>query len=207
MRGFTVDYYKTLTEAIGRTEEKTSAEVVVVVEPWSGGYRDVDLAVGAAAALAALAAILYGPWLQSEVATLADVALVFALGAWISSAVPAVRRALTRPARREKQVGEAAAASFYQENVWTTRSRTGLLIYVSLTEREALALADRGVTGAVAPTVWNDWLAKLREVPSASDPPRALLAALDGLGEALASALPPEADNPDELPNLPRRRH
>src|SRR5689334_10417261 len=112
MRGFTVEYFKSLTEAIARVEDGTSAEIVVVIEPRSGSYRDVDLALGAAAALLTLIALVYSPWQHSELMSILDVAVFFALGVWISSAVPAVRRALTRPARRSLQVRDAAAATF-----------------------------------------------------------------------------------------------
>src|SRR5436190_6826238 len=112
MRGFTVEYFKSLTDAIARVEDGTSAEVVVVVEPRSGSYRDVDLAVGAGAALATLLALIYSPWQHSELMTVVDVLVFFALGAWISSALPVVRRGLTRPARRTLQVRDASAASF-----------------------------------------------------------------------------------------------
>jgi putative membrane protein len=206
MRGFTVEYFKSLTDAIARVEEGTSAEVVVVVEPRSGSYWDVDLAAGAGVALAALTALMYSPWVHTELVTLVDVVVFFALGAWLSSAVPAIRRALTRSARRSLQVRDASAASFYLEKVWTTTGRTGILVYLSLLERELVVLADRGVTSAVPEGAWNDCLATLRSVPAAADPPQALLAALEETGRALAAALPPGADNPDELPNLPRAR-
>lgn len=204
MRRFTVEYFKTLTEAIARVEEKTSAEIVVVVQPRSGYYRDVDFGVGAAAALLGLAGIVYGPWTHAEAAVLIDAALLFGVGAWVSSAVPGIRRALTRPARREAQVRDLAAARFYQENVWTTRGRTGVLIYLSLLEQQLLVLTDRGVTAAVDVTTWNAWLARTRGIPRCPDPPAALLAALEELGKILAAVLPALDDNPDELPNVPQ---
>src|SRR5687767_5642022 len=110
MRRFTVEYFKTLTEVIGRVEEKTSAEIVVVVEPRSGCYRDVDFAVGAGAAFLGLAGILFSPWPHTELMALVDVLLLFGVGAWISSAVPGIRRALTTPKRREAQARDLAAA-------------------------------------------------------------------------------------------------
>src|SRR5207253_2734961 len=110
-----------------------------------------------------------------------------------------------RPERRAAQVRAAAAAAFYEEQVWTTRARTGVLIYVSLMERETRVLPDRGITEAVAATDWNRSAQDLRQIAQAPQPAKALLAGVQEMGAVLAAVLPPSEDNPDELPNRPRR--
>src|SRR5437588_4035823 len=117
MRGFDDKYFETLTKLVAEVEAKTSADIVVTVEPRSGNYRDVDFAVGVGTALVGLAVALYDPARHPELLILLDVVVLFALGAWISSAWPAVRRALTRRRRREAQVRAAAEAAFYDEHV------------------------------------------------------------------------------------------
>jgi putative membrane protein len=205
MRGFDDKYFEELSGAVEAAEALSTAEIVVAVLPCSGDYRDVDCLVGAVTALVGVLALLYSPWEHPEWAVLVDAALLFALGAWTSSVFPALRRALTRPGRRLAQVRSAAAAAFYEEQVWTTRARTGVLIYVSLLERETRVLADRGITDAVPATDWNRCLHDLRQIAEAPHPARALLAGVREIGGVLAAALPPSEDNPDELPNRPRR--
>src|SRR5207248_9426322 len=129
MRGFDDKYFETLTQRVADVEAKTSADIVVTVEPRSGNYRDVDFAVGACTALIGLAVALYDPAGHPEWLVLFDVVVLFAVGAWISSAWPAVRRALTSRRRREAQVRSAAEADFYDEHVGSTTSRTGPLSY------------------------------------------------------------------------------
>jgi putative membrane protein len=101
-------------------------------------------------------------------------------------------------------VRAAAGAAFHDERVWTTRARTGILIYVSLMERLAVVAADRGITEAVPAPDWNRIVLHLRSIGEAVDPARALLEGMREMGSVLARALPPTEDNPDELPNRPR---
>src|SRR5207245_1497934 len=143
--------------------------------------------------------LLYSPWEHPEWSIVLDAVLLFALGAWVSAALPAVRRALARSERRTAQVRAGAAAAFYEEQVWTTRARTGVLIYVSLMERETRVLADRGITEAVAATDWNRCVQDLRQIAQTSHPAKALLAGVQEVGNVLAAVLPPSEDNPDEL--------
>jgi putative membrane protein len=203
MRGFDDKYFETLTKQVAEVEAKTSADVVVTVEPRSGNYRDVDFAVGAGTALAGLAVALYDPARHPELWILLDVVVLFFLGAWISSAWPAVRRALTSGRRREAQVRAAAEAAFYDEHVGSTTSRTGVLVYLSLLERQLVVLADQGVTNAVAAPAWNACVVDLHRLGEAPDPPKALLDGLRELGEVLAAALPAAPGHEHELPNRP----
>lgn len=205
MRGFDDKYFEELSGAVEEAETKSTAEIVVAVHPCSGNYRDVDFGVGLAAALVGVLALWLSPWEHPEWSIIVDAVLLFALGAWVSSALPAVRRMLTRPERRAAQVRAAAGAGFFEEQVWTTRARTGVLIYVSLMERETRVLADQGITGAVAATDWNRCVQDLRRIAGAPQPAKAFLDGVRELGSVLAAVLPPSEDNPDELPNRPRR--
>ncbi len=203
MRGFTPEYYETLTGLIGNLEEQTTAELVVEVRPCSGNYRDVDQLVGAGLALGGLGFLLFNPWEHAEWAVLLDVALLFLMGSWLGGAVPSFRR-LAPARRRERQVREAAEGAFCRERVSQTRARTGVLIYVSLLEQRVEVLPDSGVTAAVSSEAWNEALQGLRRIWDQPSPAQALLDGLGTFGKVLATALPPHADNPDELPNRPR---
>jgi len=205
MRGFDDKYFETLTKVVAEVEAKTSADIVVAVEPRSGNYRDVDFAVGAVVALVALAAALYDPARHPEPLILLDVVVLFALGAWISSAWPAVRRAFTSRRRREAQVRAGAEAAYYDERVGGTTSRTGVLVYLSLLERQLLVLADQGITNAVAANAWNACVVDLRRLGKAPDASKALLEGIRELGEVLASVLPATPGHEHELPNRPVR--
>ena len=60
------------------------------------------------------------------------------------------------PARiRRGQVDAAAHATFHLKEVGLTHRRTGLLVYVSLLEREVVLIADKAIVDAVDTATWR----------------------------------------------------
>ncbi len=207
MKRFTEDFFDDVTTAVEEAEEKTSAELVVAIHPSSGNYRDIDFACGAVFAFAGLVFIVFNPWtVHSPIWFPLEVALLFAFGYLGCSVCPWLRRRLTTVARRIEQVKQTAQAIFVEENVSHTRERTGVLIYLSRLERQVVVLADLGVTGAVPAEEWGECVQQLKAIPGAEDVSEAMLRGIASLGTMLSGHLPPGEDNPDEIPNRPRRR-
>lgn len=207
MKRFTEEFFDKVTTAVEEAEEKTSAELVVAIHPRSGNYRDVDLACGAVLAFAGLAFIVYNPWtVHSPVWFPFEVALLFVIGYLGCSVCPWLRRRCTSLERRSEQVRRTAQSIFVEENVSHTRERTGVLIYLSRLERQVVVLADLGVTDAVPAEQWGECVQELQAIPLSEDVPGAMLQGIASLGTRLSAHLPPGEDNPDEIPNRPRRR-
>lgn len=173
--------------------------MVVVVAPRSGSYADVDLMWGILAGLAALAYILHGPVLFSPELVVVNVLLVGALVWWLSRRSEPMRRLLTTASRRRAQVEEAARSVFVTRGLGATRQRTGILIYLSLLEREAVLHPDYGAQGRIPGADWNEVRACL--TPEA--PEDGLFKALAMLEEKLAERLPRGTEDRDELPDEP----
>jgi putative membrane protein len=110
-----------------------------------------------------------------------------------------LRRLLTSSKRRATQARAAAEAAFQRCHVHQTRAQTGVLIYVSLLEREVEVIADSGASAGVPNEEWAARVGALRAAANEADPAEAILKALENLGEALAKHLPGGDDNPDEL--------
>jgi putative membrane protein len=196
--------FQQLAMAIDHAEQKTSVEIVVSVVGKSGSYRDVDLMTGVGLAFAGLLFVVYNPWtVHSPTLFPLKIAVLFVVGFLGSRACPAWRRLLTSTSRREQQVQTAAQAHFVQAGVAGTRKRTGLLIYLSLLERQTEVIADIGIPRAIDPEVWNPIQFQLREIAASEDPAGRLLQEVAQLGSSLGEFLPATEDNPDELPNAP----
>lgn len=207
MSGFSQDYFDRVTEAVEEAETKTSAEVVVAIHPQSGSYRDVDYLFGALVGLLGLIFIVFNPWTVHPPALLPlETAALFAIGALGCSVCPALRRLLTTSKRRAQQTEATAQKLFCEEGVANTRARTGVLIYLSLLEREVAVMADVGVTDGVEPEAWSRMLFELKKIGPASDSAAALLEGIRRLGDVLGDHLPAGEDNPDEIPNRPRTK-
>jgi putative membrane protein len=132
--------------------------------------------------------------------------LLFVIGTLGCSVCPPLRRRLTTEKRRHRQLQEAAATLFVEEGVANTRARTGVLVYLSLLERQVEVIADVGITHGVKPDVWSRCLFDLRKIGSAADVAQSLLDGIRQLGNVLSEDLPAGEDNPDELPNRPRSK-
>lgn len=198
------DFSQRVTRAVEAVEKESSAEVVVVVAPRSGSYADVDLLWGGLLGLLALAVILYGPWQFRPEPILLDVLLFALLGWWASRRSPALRRLLTSQARRLRQVEEAARNQFVLAGVSATRERTGLLIYLSLLEREGCLMTDHGIDGRVPQATFGELRQRLRAARRVLELEDALHHGLELLARRLPEHLPCTEDNPDEIPNAPR---
>src|SRR5437867_8106027 len=105
-----------ITKAVAAAEKHTCAALAVSIHSSSGNYRDVAYLFGAVAAWCALLLILFLPHIFDEFLILVDMALVFALAAWICARTR-LRRWLTTRRRRHRQVRIAAEAVFVHDSV------------------------------------------------------------------------------------------
>lgn len=189
------------TAAVREVEAATSAELVVAVRARSGSYLHADLIAGILAALAALAFLLFSPWEFALAWFVIDPVVAGLLGGLAASRLPGVRRALTPAAGRRRRVETAARATFVEKRVHGTVGRTGILLYVSVLEREAAVISDTGLETLAATESWRHAVAAIEEgVRSREDGVRIAERVLS-LEAILAAALPRTADDVDELAN------
>ncbi|HEX8653331.1 MAG TPA: hypothetical protein VF708_21125 [Pyrinomonadaceae bacterium] len=192
-----------LAQCVREIETRTDAELVIVVRARSGAYRHADYLCGAMLAYAGLLFLLFSPWTFTHYWVAIDVALLFALGAFISSRSDHLRRLLTTKKERAERVRAGAAAMFYEAGIANTFNEMGVLIYLSLLERRLELIADRGVLAAVSPLEWNECVFDLHKAGRRPQL-QAMLESLGSLGSLLAKCLPPTGENPNELSDMPR---
>ena len=94
-----------------------------------------------------------------------------------------------------------AATQFLTFNTHATGGRTGVLIFVSLLERYVEIIADTAIAAKVSQSDWqstvNDMLPHLKGY-NLTD---ALVLGIEHCGYKLAKHFPPDAQNPNELPD------
>jgi putative membrane protein len=201
-RPFLTDRSKAaLAEAVRAVEACSSAELVVAVRPRSGSYLYADLTAGILAAWAVLAVLLYSRWTFGLVWFLIDPLVVGALAGLAASRSPAVRRALSRRKARRERVETAARATFVERRIHCTSGRTGILLYTSVLEREAVLVVDVGVEALAATAAWRQAVGEIEAAVRGGADGLAVAERLRGLAALLAPALVRSADDVDELPN------
>lgn len=155
-----------------------AAAVVWRLEPWGGRLLWMTLPPFAGAALGWLAAALVEP----------------------------LRRALVPPPVAEHRVEQRAAAAFLAEEVFLTRDRTGVLLFVSLFEHRVVVLADAGIHQRVAAGAWEEVVAEAVAGLRAGRQGEAIAAAVRRIGDLLAEhRVPRRPDDADELADRVRR--
>jgi putative membrane protein len=159
--------------------------------------------VGAIVALIGLIFVLFSPWEFHTYWIPFDVIALFVVGALVSSRGDLLRRLFTSKKFQQKAARTGAAAMFYEAGIANTSAENGLLIYLSLLERQMEVIADRGVLKGVPPLEWNHAVFELKEIAKAAEPGK-LIEGIRSLGKLLAEHLPATGENPNELADGPR---
>lgn len=199
-------FHARIEAAIAEAEKATSAEVVVVLTPASGSYRDTDLLAGSLCALLTLATVIVANLEPSEFVAAGLTGLAFGFGALLCSRISGLRRLLTTEERRLDQVRTHALVAFHEEGVTATSQRNGLLLYVSMLEWTAEVLPDLGIDDKMPQAMWNGLRGEMIAAPNARSLADAVISTIGQCGEQLAKEFPPGDEPVDELSNRPRIR-
>jgi putative membrane protein len=157
--------------AVKNAEDKISGEIVPVFVERSGGYLTA-LYKGAliSAALAFVVMIVLDRYVITDVhSTLYyDPVFIFfivVLGGLLGAGIPAVFERVKRVLIGQKQMDECtrqrAENAFLEEEVFNTRHRTGIMIFISFFEHEVIVMADRGISKVVDQKEWDKIVAEL----------------------------------------------
>ena len=200
-----------VTRCVQEVENNTSGEIVPFVKSASYHYPSAALraalAVSVLVASAATAAEgffmpwgtlgLFDLWVFPSVFA-ACFLVVFAL----TTFAPVLKRPFISRAEMTDEVEEAALTAFYRHRLAETRDRTGILLYVSVFERQVVVMADRGINEKVGQETWQQVVDIVLRGIREGRPADALCEAVTRCGELIALQFPLRAGDKDELHNL-----
>lgn len=161
-----------LRQAVVEAEGQTSGEIVPYIVSRSDSYEVAVWRGASGAALLALAVALvvmqvYEGWGLSWLYASWGVALLTLLagtmGALAAAYVPPLKRRLAGDAHLDRAVHQRAMQAFVEEEVFKTRDRTGILIFISLFEHRIEVFGDEGINRAVGEDAWVDVVLRIRE--------------------------------------------
>ena len=99
-----------------------------------------------------------------------------------------------------RRVHRRAALAFLDEEVFDTRDRTGILIFVSLFEHRIEVLGDTGINAKVQPEEWVEVVDLIREGILARDLAGGLVSGIERCGDLLnRRGVAVRPDDTDEL--------
>jgi putative membrane protein len=202
---FSAEDEAAIEAAVREAEAATAGEIV----PYAVGRSDLYVsavwkaAVVGAVALSVAAAVVYeagrfwGALLPLWIAL--PPAAGAALGFLAATLVPSLRRRLVPPELIELRVRQRALAAFVGEEVFATRDRTGILIFVSLFEHRVLVLGDAGINARVEPAQWAQIAEGVAAGIRAGRPGEALAEGIRRCARLLAERVERRADDTNEL--------
>ncbi len=205
----TAEEQERITSAVEKAERQTNAEIVPMIVSRSGLYRDAQHRAGLAAALAALTILLtlerlWLPWgwhAANAAWLVLAVTLAYGSGTWVGTWSPVIRLLTSHERMRQKVILRAERA-FAQHSVSQTRDRTGVLIMLSMLEKQIYVLPDRSLAGLVSAERWKQVAQAAVERLHDGDIADGLSHAIQTCGLVLAEVCPGRpGDNPNELPD------
>ena len=199
-------------EAVRRAEQRTAGEIVTYVVGACDDYPEATWRAAVIGGLVGLLAAagahdLIGAWggplsLWAALPATGGAALAAAL-----ARVPAIRRSLVSPEDLDRRVGARAEAAFLEEEVFATRGRSGILLFLALFEHRAIVLGDAGINRAVEPERWKTIVEGLVSGIREGRAVDALVHAVEACGRLLEEhGVELEPGDVDELSNVPRVR-
>ncbi|PAP78771.1 TPM domain-containing protein [Rubrivirga marina] len=212
---FTDDERERIRLAVAEAETRTAGEIVPYVVRQSGDYDVATWRAASAGALLAGTLALAVAWLNDGwgwgwLYSAWALALVMAgggvLGAFLTLLDP-VRRALAGAERLDTAVHRRSAVAFLEEEVFDTRDRTGILLFVSLFEHRIEVVGDAGINAKVEQHEWEEVVDLIRTGIRGQSLADGLVAAIEKCGDLLhRRGVAVRPDDTDELPDDVRVR-
>ncbi len=190
-----------LQNAVRSLEQKSGAELVIVVHEHSGSYLHAELLAGAAAGVGALVALTYLPWDFGDAWFVVGPVLAGAFAAAIASRWRWLRRVLTPERERRRRAETMARSLFVEKRIHRTSHRTGLLLYLSLVEREAVVVPDLGLEALTHTAAWGEAVGRIGAAMRSGGDGVEIAAALGDLAALLGRAVSRRADDVQEIPD------
>ena len=212
---FTDAEREAIRQAVAEAETRTAGEIVPYVVGESGSYQAAVWRSASAAALVSglvmlIAETLYTGWAWAWLYTPGALAAVMAAGGVagaLLTLVEPVRRLVAGAAEMEENVHRRAAVAFVEEEVFDTRDRTGILLFVSLFEHRIEVVGDAGINAKVAHEDWVEVVGLVRDGVRSKSLADGLVAAIEKCGDLLhRSGVEVRRDDTDELPDDVRVR-
>ena len=196
---FSTEEEQRVSDAITAAELKTSGEILAVVSRQSDSYLYVPLLVASLAALLVPWPFIYFTWhtvhwiYMIQLLVFAGIVALLLPGDWRMAFVPASVKRMHAHRRAMEQ--------FIAQDIYTTKGRTGILIFVSLAERYAEIIADTGIHAKVTEGTWQEIVDQLTADLANGEATSGFVTAIESCGAQLARHFPPGSAPANQLPN------
>jgi putative membrane protein len=167
---FSEDDLTRIKAAVADAENKISGEIVPVIVERSGNYSIANYKGGVflAVFVFAVMVVLDRYVIDASLTLYYDPLFIFtivmvsgAIGAVIPNISSSFKRWLVSREDMDESCRESAENAFLEEEIFNTRHRTGIMIFISFFEHKVIVMADRGISKVVEQKAWDEIVAEL----------------------------------------------
>lgn len=204
-----------ISEAVLKAEEKTSGEIVPMIVMRSSVVGHVPVVL-----FLILSAITLAFSVPTNLTTYFELvgsspfqaqlySVLSVLGLWVIfwllsvqlAKVNLLQRLFTSRGDLAFQVEERALLEFHQHHLAQTKSRTAVLIFISLMEQRAVILGDQAISKKLPPGTWDSILTEMISDIKKGHAGPGLTRAVEKCGQVLSEHFPIQAGDRNEICN------
>lgn len=199
-----VEGLKEIEDSVACAEKSTSGEIVPVIVRSSSAVGHVPSMLFLIGMLA-FTLVSLGQWPNLE-----WIHNWWVLPIWICLLVPLsgilcrlpyIQKLFISRSDAKMQAFHRANLEFYRSQIDQTQGSTGILLFVSLMERHAFVLADRGISEKLPSSTWDEVVSLLVEGAKKKDLATGFRQAIESCEEILKEHYPIKEDGRNELRN------
>ena len=209
-RYLTDDELTRIERAVRLAESDISGEIVPVFVEKCSPYEAVKYRVGVLAALGTFWVLIAYDRLVTPLTDPHLHLVIVAAGGLLAAAltyVPAIGRLAVGRKLLSRATTQKAGSIFLQEEIFGTRQRRGILVFIALFERCVLIRADKGIAAVVPQRVWDALETQLVNAIKSDQLFDGIVATIAQCGKLMEEyGFKIADDDTDELPNALRNR-
>ncbi len=211
--------HKIVSDAVGEAELTTSGEILTVLADRSDGYSDVVMVWAAALAFTAMSAFAAFPepflnlwdaliggwsheWTTGELASMTiGLGLIAFAISWGALQWDPLRFLLIPAPVKTTRCHAQAIKHFKVGAEQRTHGRTGILIYLSMSEHRAEIVADRPIAEKVDAEIWGEAMVDMLKEIKQGRVAEGMAAGVRDVGFVLSQHFPRGEEDENELPD------
>jgi putative membrane protein len=147
--------------AVHSAESQISGEIVPVIVGKSGHYTIANYKASLfAGTFAFVMIIIFDRYVPAF--AIYDPLLIFftvlvfgSMGAFAAQYITPLKRLLIEQKHKDNATRQRAENAFLEEEIFNTRQRTGIMIFISFLEHEVIVMADTGISKVVEQREWD----------------------------------------------------
>ena len=205
---FSKDDLKLIEEAVRNAETQTAGEIVPFAVQASDSYEIALWRAGMlCGAIVLVCFVMFHSFSDSwQPFELVQVVLgtmsASLVGVALARYVDAAKRLFAGKDEINRAVGQRAAEAFLSEEVFNTKDRTGILLFLSLLEHKVVVLGDSGINAKVQQREWESIVKTIVDGMKAGTPAAGLVDAIRQCGNLLhREGVAIQKDDANELSN------